>query len=88
MIFGKSELGIPDEMGVAVANEETIRNAAQRACRTQPAWRDAAWRGAIGAVEQIVHNNNNKLITEAKVKQNFKKMKKVLKKFSKNLKQF
>ena len=30
------------------------------------AWRDAAWRDAIGAAEQIVHNNNNKLITQRK----------------------
>ena len=54
--------------------------------------RDAAWRGAIGAAEQIVHSNNNKPInllhTKAKVEQNWKKLKKVLKKFYKNLKQF
>ena len=36
--------------------------AAQRACRS--AWQDAAWRGAIGAAEQLVYNNNNKLITQ------------------------
>ena len=41
---------------------QPIRNAAQRACRS--AWRDAAWRGAIGAAEQLVYNNNNKLITQ------------------------
>ena len=50
---------------------------------------DAAWKGAIGAAEQIVHNNNNKLITQQGESQTkLKKFKKVLKKFYKNWNSF